>query len=340
MATESLMVTCNQLLNITEHDIHLLKVFDAVVQGGSFAEAEILLNKSKSAIGVHISTLEERLGQKLCKRGRSGFALTTEGEKIHEICRDLFSDLDKFRDRVNRVTTLSGASLSIAIDDGLLGHADAISSALARIKDASPDLFISLHVSSPERIMQQLMDRTIDVGISALPKEIPGTETHKLYEENLALYCGPGHPFFALDDADITSEMISDCEFIDLGSYQASIPDPVCARMRPMARSGQAQSRNLLILTGKMLGLLSRDFAEPWVSRGKLRAIQAGDVRVRRQFFVNVRSEVAKTKVCRNVLREFSRVFSAISNKGSAMRVDASVGVRETRKTGPEFTSS
>ncbi len=71
------------LKNVTDTDLRLLRVFRAVVACGGFAAAELELNINRSTISRHIKDLETRLGVTLCRRGRAGFALTTEGEQVY-----------------------------------------------------------------------------------------------------------------------------------------------------------------------------------------------------------------------------------------------------------------
>src|SRR6266702_8857052 len=107
------------LPEFTDYDLRLLRVFDAVVRGGGFAGAEVLLNKSKSAISVDIAGLETRLGVTLCRRGRSGFALTAHGKELHALAQDLFKQLRDFRKRADLVATVVSGELSVAFDSNL-----------------------------------------------------------------------------------------------------------------------------------------------------------------------------------------------------------------------------
>lgn len=59
------------LSNLSEGDIRLLKVFVKVVEAGGFSAAQIDLNISQSTISTHMTSLEQRLGMRLCERGRS-----------------------------------------------------------------------------------------------------------------------------------------------------------------------------------------------------------------------------------------------------------------------------
>jgi DNA-binding transcriptional LysR family regulator len=65
-------------------DIRLLRVFKSVVDCGGMAASELELNIGTSTISRHIKDLETRLGLTLCRRGRGGFTMTAEGERIYE----------------------------------------------------------------------------------------------------------------------------------------------------------------------------------------------------------------------------------------------------------------
>ena len=64
-------------------DLKLLRVFVEVVRCGGFSAAQAALNSSQSAISGQMTTLETRLGVKLCDRGRSGFRLTDQGRATY-----------------------------------------------------------------------------------------------------------------------------------------------------------------------------------------------------------------------------------------------------------------
>ncbi|MDN3683724.1 LysR family transcriptional regulator [Vibrio sinaloensis] len=62
----------------------------------AFSAAETELNISRSTISIHISNLESRLNLILCRRGRSGFALTEEGVVVYEATVKLLGELEDF----------------------------------------------------------------------------------------------------------------------------------------------------------------------------------------------------------------------------------------------------
>src|SRR5205807_7002622 len=91
------------LSNLSDGDIRLLRVFSKVVEAGGFSAAQIELNISQSTISTHMTALEQRLGVRLCQRGRSGFSLTEKGQRIYQASQRLFASLDELRSEAGAV---------------------------------------------------------------------------------------------------------------------------------------------------------------------------------------------------------------------------------------------
>ncbi len=70
----------SMLANLSEGDLRLLRVFAKVVEAGGFSAAQIELNVSQSTISTHMTALEQRLGVRLCERGRAGFQPHRKGQ--------------------------------------------------------------------------------------------------------------------------------------------------------------------------------------------------------------------------------------------------------------------
>lgn len=304
------MAENDRLLNITDKDILLLKIFEAVVKAGGYTAAEACLNKSKSAISIHISTLETRLGKPLCYRGRSGFSLTPEGEQVYAICKDLFSDLNSYRERLNAISSLVGGVITVVLDDSVLGRMDLFANVLERFNTGSPQAFIELYVTSPERMMSMLLDGSADIGIGAIPKEIPGVSMHLLYEEELGLYCGDKHPLFNVEDNYISEDLLSNYQSVDFWAYQDLAIEASMETLKMTARSGQATARLMLILSGKWIGLLPRAFAQEWLAAKRIRELTREIIPARQKCYAVVRNEVTSGSLCKEMLQELKKALT------------------------------
>jgi DNA-binding transcriptional LysR family regulator len=102
---------------LSDMDLRLLQVFKAVVECGGMAAAELELNIGISTVSRHVKDLETRLGLVLCRRGRAGFALTAEGQRVYDETLRLLAAVDGFRASVHDIHARMGGKLAIALFD-------------------------------------------------------------------------------------------------------------------------------------------------------------------------------------------------------------------------------
>lgn len=292
-------------------DLRLLRVFDAVAKAGSFTAAEVLLNKSKSSISMDIAALETRLGLKLCRRGRAGFALTEHGREIHGLCSQLFRSLQEFRDHVGRVATRVGGELTVVMDDNFpFGVQAELTEALRSFNAAHPDVFLTLRTTSPEHVTQLILDGSADMGISAIPRDVPEVALHALFDEVMVLYCGARHPLFGRPDSQITRKLLSGYDCVDVASRQSPAARDITAQMRIRARAATIHSRMLLVLTGNFIAFLPQDFAREWVERGAMRPLLARELSYRHTCYAILRRDMAPSAASERFLEELKRGFA------------------------------
>src|SRR5437762_9818212 len=82
-----------QLLDV---DLRLIRIFRVIAEAQGLAGAQLVLNLSQSRISTSLAELETRLGARLCRRGRSGFALTEAGRSVYDASHELFEAVDRF----------------------------------------------------------------------------------------------------------------------------------------------------------------------------------------------------------------------------------------------------
>ena len=81
---------------LLDFDLRLIRIFRVIVEAQGLAGAQVVLNLSQSRISTSLAELEARLGVRLCRRGRAGFALTDAGRSVYEASHDLFEAVDRF----------------------------------------------------------------------------------------------------------------------------------------------------------------------------------------------------------------------------------------------------
>lgn len=291
---------------VADVDLRLLKVFRIVVEHGGFGPAEVVLDKSKSAISLDISGLEQRLGAKLCTRGRGGFALTEEGHAVYLAARQLFDDLAAFGDRVATATGQLGGAVTVFLVDNIVSvAAEPIAGALGAFAARHPRVALTLESATPGGVEAAVLDGRADLGISVLPRTVGALDAVSLFEEELCLYAGRGHPLFATagDAAEpVAAEIVRRHALV----RPSVTDDPDFAAMVdgfPLrASASNLDARVLLVLSGAFLGFLPPHYAGAWVARGELAAVRP-DLFSTRNLFQLVTRRTAPPSAAARALR-------------------------------------
>lgn len=268
----------NVLNQVTDFDLRLLRLFKTVVESGSFSAAESALGITKSAISLHMSDLEKRLGLRLCQRGRAGFALTDEGSEVLRAAEALLSSVEDFRSEINQLNKRLKGELNIGIVNNLVTQPQMfVSNALSRLREQSDGVKINISMSTPSEIAKGLFDGRLHVGVIPWTTSLSGLEYTQLYEERSSLYCSRNHPL-----AEVAGES-GEIDKKELLKADAVVPSyPMTAQAIGMhqlltctATASDREGIAFLILTGAYIGFLPDHYAANWLDKGELRALNS-----------------------------------------------------------------
>ncbi|QDL93634.1 LysR family transcriptional regulator [Paroceanicella profunda] len=299
-------------------DMRLLQVFVAVVEHGGFAAAEGELNLSPSTISNHMSALEERLGMRLCQRGRRGFRLTEEGQSVYAAAARLDTALADFTSEVGEVQGRIGGDLKIGLVDAVSGDPNnRLHEVLARLRTRAPRLGISLSQERPQELQSRVRDGAFHCGIGAFLHQIDGLVHQPLYFEDHGLYCARAHPFFGQEDDRITADMLNGAPYVHRG-YWREEDTRAHGFANVQATVYQIEPQFMLIRTGHYIGFLPHHFAEPWVAAGDLRAIAPARHRYRARFDLILPRGQRHTAALREFLRAVDEVWRGVDAEGMA----------------------
>jgi len=289
--------------------IRLLRIYKVVIESGGFSAAEVELNISRPAISLAITELESLLSMKLCHRGRSGFSITEHGEQVYQSALQLLGSLENFRAEMNAIKTDLVGELNIGITDNLVTIEQMrITRALSALKHRGPEVFINIRMMPPNDIESAILNGQLHIGVVPEFRTLPGLNYLPLYKEQSLLYCSEKHPLFKHD-----LHKISDSALIQYDAVVPNYPQSVDIKQQQKKLHATATSTDregiaFLILTGRFIGFLPTHFAQSWVGRDKLRAIEAHK-------------------------RTFNTNFSAITSKGARSHLILEAYLEELAKT-------
>jgi DNA-binding transcriptional LysR family regulator len=259
---------------LTDVDLRLIRIFRAIVECQGLAGAELVLNLSQSRISASLAGLEARLGVRLCRRGRSGFALTEAGSTVYEASHELFEAVDRFCNQAGAVATNLRRVLRLGTVDAVVTNDElGLPRAIAAFRQANPSVTIDFAIAGPEELERQLVDGTRDVLI--MPCTAKRSELHylPLLEEKQSLYCARGHPLFDLPQDRITGAILSEHPFVARG-YLHQFDLKRIGHHGEAATVEMMEAQLTLVLSGTFIGYLPAHYAQAWVDQGDLRALR------------------------------------------------------------------
>ena len=282
---------------LADMDLRLLQVFKSVVECGGMAAAELELNIGTSTVSRHVKDLETRLGLTLCRRGRAGFALTPEGQRVYEETQRLLASVRGFRDSIDDIHARMGGQLAVAVFDKTASNPQShIDAAIQAFVAEAPDVQLQLHVGSINTIERGVIDGSYQVGIIPAHRSSQSLVYTDLFAETMLLYCGAGHPLFGADHAALDWDAVRGYQFAGLGYHSPNMELSHQARLTRSATGFDQESIATLILSGCYLGFLPDHYAEAFERQGRMQAVQPAQFRYACQFVSLVRRSPAPAR--------------------------------------------
>jgi len=262
------------LNQLSDMDLRLLQVFKAVVECGGMAAAELELNIGISTVSRHVKDLETRLGLTLCRRGRAGFALTAEGQRVYEETLRLLASVRDFLGSIDDIHARMGGPLAVAVFDKTASNPQArIPAAIAAFCRQAPEVQLQLHVGTINAIERGVMDGSYQVGIIPAHRASQSLLYTDLFGETVLLYCGVGHPLFDTPDVPLDWDSVRRYPFAGLGYHSPNMEFCHAARLTRSATGFDQESIVTLLLSGRFVGFLPDHYAHSFVQQGLLRAV-------------------------------------------------------------------
>lgn len=256
-------------------DLRLLHVFRNVVECGGMAAAELELNIGISTISRHVKDLETRLGLVLCRRGRAGFALTPEGQQVYDAALRIMGAVDAFRDSVDDIHHRMGGALQVALFDKTVTNPQArIGQTIARFSRLAPEVHLNLHVAPINMVERGLMDGNFQIGVVPAHRHSPSLTYAPLFNEQMHLYCGPGHPLFGANHSDLNWDALRAYAYAGLGYHSPNMEASHAAHLQRRATGFDQEAIVALLFSGQFIAFLPTHYAAAFEQRGQLHAIR------------------------------------------------------------------
>jgi DNA-binding transcriptional LysR family regulator len=172
-------------------NLHLLRLFTAVVQQGSFSKAAASLFISQPAVSKAVAELERQVGAPLLDRSRSGISMTAAGQTLFRYAEQIFL--------TEQVATLELARLR-GVEAGrlALGASTTIGvyrlpRLLAHFAERYPHIRLFLDIGTTNDIVVRLLSSPLDLALVEAPVSDDRLTSAPLWEDRLVVIAPPEH---------------------------------------------------------------------------------------------------------------------------------------------------
>ncbi|MFT8674341.1 MAG: LysR family transcriptional regulator [Acetobacter sp.] len=302
-------------MQLAPADIRALQVFRAVVEHQGFLGAQVALGLSQPAISQHLKSLEERLGAVLCHRGRQGFALTEQGRLVYEESRPLFSALGAFNSAVQHLGHDIRGMVRLGVVDNTISNPDLpVSVALHRFGLIAPDVSLNVRVASPEDLITELSNGTLDIAIMPGFMDNDSIVFIPMILEYHALFCGKNHPLYhRAADTGLTRDDVAAHPFV-VRRYASSQDLSEFPNARGTAAASNMEAQAILVLSGRYIGFLPEHYAQIWIQRDDMRCLGHNRWRQISRFGIAVRRSDRQSAAQKILIREVLSACTGMPN--------------------------
>ncbi len=172
-------------------DISQLETFLAVAEERGFSRAAARLRRTQPAVSQAVRKLEADLGEVLFERSSRDGTLTAAGEVLRDYARRMLKLKAEASSAIEELRNLERGRLQLAANEYTCLY---LLRVLHRFREVCPQIGVTVHRSLATRIPEEVLDRTVEVGILSFPPGGDQFKTIAVYTDELAFVVSPRHP--------------------------------------------------------------------------------------------------------------------------------------------------
>lgn len=171
---------------------HRLKAFCLIVETGSFSKAATAKFMTQSAMSHLIKNLEEEIGVRLLNRKGKNVIPTPAGKIFYEHAKQI---LEQYKNMENGVYEIAGKVKGrLSIGSGVTAATYLLPQVFYNFTKTYPEVKIDLSVSNTEKIMSDLTEGQIDIGIIEGKTRNANIFLKDIAEDEVVVVASDNHP--------------------------------------------------------------------------------------------------------------------------------------------------
>jgi DNA-binding transcriptional LysR family regulator len=191
-------------------NLHLLRIFLAVAEQGSFSQAANALYISQPAVSKSVQELERQLDLLLFDRSGRKLQLTEAGTLTMRHARQIFALERSAETALDQLRGLETGHLSLGASQTV--GTDLLPPIMGAFHRRYPGIQLSLEIGNTQQVVELLLHGTLDTAFVEGPVNRAGLVIHPWRSDRLVVIAAPDHPLVARQP--LTLEQILDEPFV------------------------------------------------------------------------------------------------------------------------------
>src|SRR6202167_3712388 len=173
-------------------DFDQLETFLEVARHLSFSRAAEKRFRTRPAISSQIRLLEEEVGAKLLDRSGGKVSLTASGKVFLKFSEDLLESRKAMLSGIAETERVPRGEIVVGANEGTCLHI--LPEVFAEFKKQYPDVNISIRRSDYAKILESVIDNSVDFGVVSLPVDDTRLKVVLIHRDELVIIAPPQHP--------------------------------------------------------------------------------------------------------------------------------------------------
>jgi DNA-binding transcriptional LysR family regulator len=183
-------------------DFDQLETFISVARLLSFSRAADKRFRTQPAISSQIRLLEEEVGAKLLDRSGGKVSLTASGKLFLKFSEELLESRKAMLSAVAETERVPRGEIVVGANEGTCLHI--LPEVFAEFKKQYPDVNISIRRSDYAKILESVIDNSVDFGIVSLPVDDTRLKVVLIHRDELVIIAPPQHPLAKKQSATVS----------------------------------------------------------------------------------------------------------------------------------------
>lgn len=173
-------------------DFDQLETFIEVARLSSFSRAAEKRFRTQPAISSQIRSLEEEVGAKLLDRSGGKVSVTASGKLFLKFAEELLESRKTMLTSIAETERVPRGEIVVGANEGTCLHI--LPEVFAEFKKQYPDVNISINRADYAKILESVIDNSVDFGVVSLPVSDPRLTVVLIHRDELVIIVPPTHP--------------------------------------------------------------------------------------------------------------------------------------------------